>query len=95
MTAAYWRENYDLSHILRRDWPTLGPKLRGKLRIYAGDMDNYYLNNAVYAVEEFPRSAQPAAACSRLRYPQMVLPWAVERMLITAPKGADVQSWRY
>jgi hypothetical protein len=24
-----------------------------------------------------------------------VLPWAVERMLMTAPEGADVQSWRY
>ena len=117
VTAAYWKEHYDLSYILRRDWPTLGPKLRGKLRIYAGDMDNYYLNNAVYAVEEFLRSAQPAAdavidygdraehcwngdhtrsnAWSRLRYPQMVLPWAVERMIMTAPKGADVSSWRY
>ena len=117
VTAAYWRENYDLSHILRRDWPTLSPKLRGKLRLYAGDMDNHYLNNAVYAVEEFLRSAQPAAdavidygdraehcwngdhtrsnAYSRLRYPQMVLPWAVERMIMTAPKGADVRSWRY
>jgi hypothetical protein len=117
VTAAYWRENYDLGHILRRDWQTLGPKLRGKLRIYVGDMDNYYLNNAVYAVEEFLRSAQPAAdavidygdrdehcwngdhtranAYSRLRYPQMVLPWAVERMLLTAPPGADLRSWRY
>ena len=117
VTAAYWKEHYDLSYILRRDWPTLGPKLRGKLRIYAGDMDNYYLNNAVYAVEEFLRSAQPAAdavidygdraehcwngdhtrsnAWSRLRYPQMVLPWAVERMIMTAPQGADLKSWRY
>jgi len=51
--AAYWREHYDLSHILRRDWATLGPKLAGKLFIYVGDMDNYYLNNAVYLVEEF------------------------------------------
>ena len=30
VTAAYWREHYDLAHILRRDWATLGPKLRGK-----------------------------------------------------------------
>jgi hypothetical protein len=30
-----------------------------------------------------------------LRYPQMVLPWAAERMLMTAPKGADTRSWRY
>lgn len=51
--ARHWRENYDLVHILRRDWETLGPKLRGKLHIYVGDMDNYYLNNAVYLAEEF------------------------------------------
>ncbi len=55
--AAHWRENYDLSHILRRDWSTLGPKLQGKLHIYVGDMDNYYLNNAVYLTEEFLKSA--------------------------------------
>jgi hypothetical protein len=51
--AEHWRENYDLSHILRRDWATLGPKLEGKIHLYTGDMDNYYLNNAVYLVEEF------------------------------------------
>jgi hypothetical protein len=50
--AAYWREHYDLSHIIVRDWPTLGPKLRGKLHLYVGDMDNYYLNNAVYLMED-------------------------------------------
>lgn len=51
--AAYWRENYDIRHILERDWETLGPKLQGKLHIYVGDMDNYYLNNAVYLMEDF------------------------------------------
>lgn len=51
--AEHWRENYDLGHILRRDWAKLGPKLEGKIHIYCGDMDNYYLNNAVYLVEEF------------------------------------------
>ncbi|HEV8598922.1 MAG TPA: hypothetical protein VGQ69_06150 [Gemmatimonadales bacterium] len=59
--AAYWKEHYDLSWILRRDWKTLGPKLRGKLKIYVGDMDNYYLNNAVYLVEEFLKTADPTA----------------------------------
>ncbi len=51
--AKYWRENYDLSYILQRDWATLGPKLEGKIHVYCGDMDNYYLNNAVYLLEEF------------------------------------------
>lgn len=54
--AQYWRENYDLSYILQRDWKTLGPKLKGKIHIYCGDMDNYYLNNAVYLIEEFLES---------------------------------------
>ncbi len=52
-TAAYWQEHYDLRYILERDWKTLGPKLTGKIHIYCGDMDNYYLNNAVYLMEDF------------------------------------------
>jgi len=51
--ASYWREHYDLRHIMERDWATLGPKLEGKIHIYVGDMDNYYLNNAVYLTEAF------------------------------------------
>ena len=51
--AAYWRENFDLRYIMERDWKTLGPKLEGKIHIYVGDMDNYYLNNAVYLTETF------------------------------------------
>ncbi len=54
--AQHWRENYDLTHILQRDWATLGPRLEGKLHIYVGDMDNYYLNNAVYLTEAFLES---------------------------------------
>lgn len=51
--AAYWREHYDLRFVMQRDWKALGPKLAGKIRIYCGDMDNYYLNNAVYLTEDF------------------------------------------
>lgn len=116
-TAAYWREHYDLVHVLRRDWATLGPKLRGKFHLYVGEADNFYLNDAVYLAEDFLRSASPPAdavfgygaraehcwngdptrpnAYSRLRYPQMVLPWVRERILRTAPPGADTTSWRY
>jgi hypothetical protein len=54
--AQYWKEHYDLRYILERDWEKLGPRLRGKIHIYCGDMDNYYLNNAVYLMEEFLES---------------------------------------
>lgn len=56
--AAYWREHYDLRHILERDWDVLGPKLRGKVHLYCGTMDNYYLNNAVYLMEDFLRETK-------------------------------------
>jgi hypothetical protein len=66
--ANHWRENYDLVHILRRDWARLGPLVRGKLHIYVGDMDNYYLNNAVYLAEEFLRSATNPTADAEVAY---------------------------
>ncbi|HEX5053093.1 MAG TPA: hypothetical protein VFZ65_15065 [Planctomycetota bacterium] len=56
--ARYWRDNYDLVWIMTRDWATLGPKLVGKIHIYCGDMDNYYLNNAVYLAEQFLESTK-------------------------------------
>ncbi len=117
--AQHWRENYDLCYILRRDWDTgLGKKLEGKIHIYCGEADNYFLNNAVYLIEEFLKSTnnpfyggevdyEPRAehcwngdhtrpnAFSRLRYHQMFIPRSVERILKTAPRGADLTSWRY
>ncbi|MEM7155201.1 MAG: hypothetical protein AAF799_20300 [Myxococcota bacterium] len=116
--AAYWREHYDLRHIMERDWKTLGPKLQGKIHLYVGDMDNYYLNNAVYLTEAFleqttdppydgeVRYGDRAEHCwngdpeqpnhiSRLRYNTMYVPRMLERMKQTAPKGADLDSWRY
>jgi hypothetical protein len=57
--AAYWKEHYDLSAILQRDWATLGPKLQGKLHIYVGSADTYFLNDAVYYLEDFLKSANP------------------------------------
>ena len=52
--AERWRESYDMRHILERDWSKgLGRKLEGKIHVYCGDMDNYYLNNAVYLAEDF------------------------------------------
>jgi uncharacterized protein YbaA (DUF1428 family) len=57
--AEHWREHYDLGTSCgatgRR---SAGQKLQGKLHIYVGDMDNYYLNNAVYLVEEFLKDAR-------------------------------------
>ncbi|NNK29468.1 MAG: hypothetical protein HKP04_01290 [Flavobacteriaceae bacterium] len=116
--AAYWKENYDLRHILERDWDKLGEQLRGKIHIYCGDMDNYYLNNAVYLMEDFlENTTDPyyegevlygdrAEHCwngdpelpnhlSRLRYNSMYVPKIMKRIAASAPRDADLSSWRY
>ena len=116
--ASYWKEHYDLRYILERDWKTLGPKLEGKIHLYCGDMDNYYLNNAVYLMEDFLKKTNTpfykgevaygdrAEHCwngdpvnpnyvSRLRYNTMYLPKILDRIETTAPKGADIKSWKY
>jgi hypothetical protein len=50
--ADYWRENYDLTHYLKTNWSRIGENLVGKLHVAVGDMDSYYLDNAVYLMEE-------------------------------------------
>ena len=48
----HW-ERYDLRLVLEQHWGELVPKLRGKLNIWVGEMDDYYLNNAVHLLDEF------------------------------------------
>jgi hypothetical protein len=116
--ADYWREHYDLGYILQRDWKKLGPKLKGKIHIYVGEADNYYLNDAVYLMDDFLKGTmdpyyagevdyEPRAehcwngdhtrpnAISRLRYIQFFAPRIVDRIIKSAPAGADLTSWRY
>ncbi len=57
--AAYWREHYDLSYIISRDWQRLAPKLQGKLHVYVGNADNYYLTDSVYYGQERLEALKP------------------------------------
>jgi hypothetical protein len=58
-TAAYWREHYDLSHIIARDWASLAPKLQGKIHLYVGVGDNYFLTDAVYLAQDRLEALSP------------------------------------
>jgi len=67
--ARYWREHdYDLRDHLERNWSRLGPDLAGKLHLICGDMDNYYLNLAVYLLEDFLSTTREPAYGGSFRY---------------------------
>jgi hypothetical protein len=111
--AEYWKEHYDLSHIMQRDWQSLGPKLAGKLHICVGDADTFYLDRAVHLLQDFMETTtdpyyrgtfdfgERKPHCYAGNYDHAVglnqhyLPEMVKHMEQTAPKGADLTSWKY
>ncbi|MFL6212616.1 MAG: alpha/beta hydrolase-fold protein [Blastocatellia bacterium] len=54
----HWKR-YDLRLILERDWKQLAPRLRGKLHIWVGEADNYFLNNAVHLLDDALKRLDP------------------------------------
>ena len=66
--ADYWRDHYDLTHIVQRDWATLGPKLQGKLHIYVGSADTYFLTDAVYFAQDTLESLRDPAWGGEIAY---------------------------
>jgi len=66
--AEYWQEHYDLRAILEKNWTTLGPKLQGKIHIYVGSADNYFLNDAVYLMQDFLEKTNNPAYDGEVKY---------------------------
>lgn len=54
----HWKK-YDLRLHLEQNWATLAPRLKGKLRAWMGDADNYFLNNAMRMLDESLKKASP------------------------------------
>jgi hypothetical protein len=73
--ALYMRDNgYDLRYNLEKNWAKIGPDLVGKIHVYCGDMDNYYLNLAVYHLEDFLKAAENPRAEAVFEYGRPMKP---------------------
>jgi hypothetical protein len=66
--AQYWKEHFDLRYYLEKNWPQIGPQLERKIHIYVGDMDSYYLNNAVRHMESFLESTKDPSYGGAVEY---------------------------
>ena len=51
VVAAYWRDNYDIAHRVRRDWPTLKSDLDGKIHVIVGTADTFYLDGPAHRLK--------------------------------------------
>lgn len=50
-TARYW-ERYDIRLQLERNWASLAPRLIGKIHVFMGDLDTFYLEGATKLLKE-------------------------------------------
>lgn len=49
--VAYWREHYDLAHIAETHWAERGPALKGRIHLYVGTADTFYLDGAAHKLD--------------------------------------------
>ncbi len=56
--AQQWKA-FDLRHRLEHDWPEIGPLLRGKIHIWVGEADDFFLDQAVRRLDAFLSRALP------------------------------------
>jgi Putative esterase len=45
-------EKYDIRLLLERNWSQLGPRLAGKLHVFQGDLDTFYLDGATRRLQD-------------------------------------------
>jgi hypothetical protein len=107
--AIYMRDHgYDLSYNLKTNWATLGPKLQGKIHVYVGDMDNFFLNLAVYDLEANLKSLTNPPCDCEFQYGRpekghgwqpattaTMIRWMADHIVKNAPSGADTGAWHY
>jgi len=107
--ADYMRDHgYDLRDYLAAHWTSIGPDLIGKLHVYVGDMDNYYLNLAVYLLQDYLATTQNPHYAGTFEYgrPMKDHGWQpmpnadlvrmmAQHIIRNAPGGANTAAWQY
>jgi hypothetical protein len=105
--ADYMRDHgYDLRVYADKNWARIGPQLTDKVFIWVGDMDSFYLNLAVYDMEDFFKAHPEAHAHFEYGRPEKGhgwLPWKpaefiklmAQHVADHAPTGTDTKAWQY
>lgn len=101
--ASRWRP-MDIRIQLARLWAALGPKLAGRIHVFVGDADTFFLNDAVHLLQRSLESETNPPAAAEFRYgrnkPHCWSPYTTQQLVQVianaiqqgAPAGADT-SW--
>ena len=103
--AERWKK-YDLLDVLKAGWATLGPNLAHKLNAYTGDMDSYYLNDALENLHAFLQKTENPKWTGEILFqrraphcwgprPAELLEKMTRQIEKYAPAGSDLKGWRY
>lgn len=65
--AEHWKK-YDFKLYVKENWKELGPKLRGKVYIWMGDMDQFYLNEATREFSKLLESLENPASDAKIEF---------------------------
>jgi len=49
--VAYWRDHYDLAHIVETYWAERGAALKGRIHVFVGTADTFYLDGPAHKIE--------------------------------------------
>ncbi|MFC2170326.1 hypothetical protein ACFLRM_07210, partial [Acidobacteriota bacterium] len=110
-TAQWAIDHYDITNYLRKNWATVGPKLVGKINLFCGRMDNFWIEQAVYLFEDFLKTTKNPHYTGRFEYGAKGAhgwsPWRekgdaggmyremAEHIIKIAPQGENTMQWNY
>jgi hypothetical protein len=107
--ADYMRDHgYDLTAYLKQKWPVIGRQLVGKIHLEVGDMDNFYLNLAVYDLQEFLKTThaphyegsfdfgrpEKGHGWQSMTQENLIRAMAIH-ITAKAPAGENTSAWKY
>ncbi len=47
----YWHDHYDLAHLAEQEWPARGALLQGRIHLYVGTADTFYLDGSAHLLD--------------------------------------------
>ena len=107
--ADYMRDHgYDLTAYLKQNWPRIGLQLVGKIHLDVGDMDSFYLNLAVYDLQDFLKTTHDPHYEGSFEFgrPEKGHGWQsltqenlirtmADQITKNAPAGENTAAWKY